>query len=424
LFGFSAMMLVYRFWLGVLVIGLNVARLALNFALSKRMEELTTTEQMLSGRERATAVELFSLPESIRAFGCQEGAAAQYVDRMSQRMNATLSNKRYAASVAQLTAIFDAAASSCVLWVGGNAVIRHEMPIGVLVAFFALRLFIQKPLESLVTMSSSLRSAKGVSVRLADILATPTERRGLVSAISGPGAVELRQVSFAYTPGATPLVNDVSFAVAPGERLAIVGRIGSGKSTLARVMSGLIRPTSGDVLIDGRPLHDLTLETTSAHIGIALQEPLLIDASVYDNIALGQNGASLEAVRRAASIACLQEVIEALPEGYATRIGPGGARLSGGQRKRLALARAVLNQPRVLILDEVTASLDLATERRVTENLAAVGCTQIAITHRLSSIQQADRILVIDQGRIAEQGTYQSLAVASGLFRSLLNAPA
>lgn len=422
--GFSAMMLAYDPTLGALVMGLNVARLVVVAVASARSEELASTELLLAGQERAAAVEAFSMPEAIRAFGSEPAASHQFVDRMARRLTSSLELRRHRCNVESATGFFDAVATSAVLWVGGNAVIDHEMPIGVLVAFFALRLFLQNPLESLIDGVTSMREVRGVLSRLDDVLASEPDPCGTTRLSTSQGAVDARALTFRYAASSRPLVEDVSLEVAPGERVAIVGRIGSGKSTLARLVSGLLHPTEGTVTIDGHATSDVLPADLRRHVAMAMQEPFLFDTTVFANIALGNDDATLEQVRRAARLACIDDVIEALPEGYSTRIGLGGARLSGGQRKRIALARALLGNPSILVLDEITASVDVETERQIEANLSSLKCTQIAITHRMSSVRTADKIVVLDEGRIAAQGTFRELMTTSPLFRSFANASA
>jgi ABC-type bacteriocin/lantibiotic exporter with double-glycine peptidase domain len=204
--------------------------------------------------------------------------------------------------------------------------------------------------------------------------------------------------------------------------VAIVGPSGAGKSTLARLLLGMHLPASGTVAFDGRDLRELELTKVRSQMGVVLQETFLFDDTIRANLSLKDEEVPLERLRAAARVACVDDVIDALPDGYGTRLGDNGNRLSGGQRQRLNLTRALVNDPAILLLDEATSALDLETERRVHESLASLGCTRILIAHRLATVQDADRILVLQAGRIVQEGTYEELAGREGLFRSLVNA--
>ena len=207
-----------------------------------------------------------------------------------------------------------------------------------------------------------------------------------------------------------------------GEKVAIVGPSGAGKSTLARLLLGMHLPSSGSIAFDGRDLCKLELQKVRNQMGVVLQDTFLFDDTVRANLSLKDEEMPLERLHLAAELACVREVIDALPDGFASRVGDNGNVLSGGQRQRLNLARALARDPAVLLLHEATSSQDLETERRVHANLASLGCTRILIAHRLATVQDADRILVLHDGRIAQEGTYDELASCEGLFRSLVHA--
>jgi ABC-type bacteriocin/lantibiotic exporter with double-glycine peptidase domain len=236
------------------------------------------------------------------------------------------------------------------------------------------------------------------------------------------GGIELADVSFRYSAEGPWTLRHVSVAIAPGEKVALVGRTGSGKSTLALALLGLHLPTEGEVRYDGVSLRGRDLRALRRQVGVVLQEPFLFSGTIRDNIAFSRPEMSLSEVVEAARLAAVHAEIEALPMGYQTRLAEGGAGLSGGQRQRLALARALAGRPTVLLLDEATSHLDAATEAEVDRNLDRLGCTRIVIAHRLSTVRNADRILVLEGGQVAERGTHAELVARGGLYAALLGA--
>jgi ABC-type bacteriocin/lantibiotic exporter with double-glycine peptidase domain len=237
-------------------------------------------------------------------------------------------------------------------------------------------------------------------------------------------AVTVQSLSFAYPSEPRPVLTDVSFEVAAGECVAIVGASGSGKSTLARLIAGLYAPLSGSIAIDGRELAAWDLHALRERFGIVTQETRLFSATLRDNVALFDAEVAQDRVEHACRLACLHESIEQMPMGYDTLLADGGSSLSGGQRQRLSLARALLRDPALLILDEATSALDTATERRVHAQLRALDCTRIVVAHRLSTVIEADKIVVLDAGKVAGIGTHAQLFVRCTAYRDLVRAQA
>ena len=236
------------------------------------------------------------------------------------------------------------------------------------------------------------------------------------------GVIELENVSFRYSPGAPLVVDGVSVKIRAGEKVALVGPSGAGKSTLARLMLGMHLPSGGRIAFDGMDLPSLDLQKLRGQMGVVLQETFLFDDTIRANLSLHDSETPLTALREAARQACVLDVIDGLPQGMETSLGQNGSLLSGGQRQRISLARALAHQPAVLLLDEATSALDLETEARVHANLADHGCTRIVIAHRLATVRDADRILVLDSGRLSQEGDFRSLSAQPGLFRELVKA--
>lgn len=258
--------------------------------------------------------------------------------------------------------------------------------------------------------------------RINDVLNTAPEQDANAVVLAGPltGAVTMEHVSFRYSKQGPLILEDVSVAVNPGSRVALVGRTGSGKSTLARLMAGLYEPSTGRLLFDGKDLKYLDLHSVRSQLGIVTQDTQLFGGTVRQNIALADPAMGLDRVVQAAKLACIHDDILSMPMGYETILADRGLSLSGGQRQRLALARALACRPAILVLDEATSHLDAMTEELVNQNLARLRCTRIVIAHRLSTIRDADLIIVLDGGGIVAQGTHEELLSANSKYTELL----
>jgi len=282
------------------------------------------------------------------------------------------------------------------------------------------------PLSSLLLNSQRLQLARAHLERLMDVLdaAPEQDRRQVQNAPPLMGEIELRQVSFRYDPRGPEVLRDISFTIQPGQKVALVGRTGSGKSTLAMLLLGLYPPTEGEVLYDGIPSGRLDYATLRSQFGVVLQEPAVFSSSIRHNIAFNDPAVPFERVVEAAHLAEIHDEIMALPDKYDSPVAERGQNLSGGQRQRIALARVFLLDPPILILDEATSALDTISERKVQQAIgtASRDRTVIMVAHRLSTFADADRILVFDDGRIAETGTYADLMEKDGLFAELVRA--
>jgi ABC-type bacteriocin/lantibiotic exporter with double-glycine peptidase domain len=279
-----------------------------------------------------------------------------------------------------------------------------------------------EPLTLLVITGLQVQLLGSYMARINDVLETPREQHGQDVRPAGTlsGQIQVEAVSFRYSPLAPPVVRDVSMEIRPGQKVAIVGRSGSGKSTLAHLLLGLYPPDDGHVAYDGVDLAQLEAHSVRRQIGIVTQDAYLFGSTIRENIALADPRLPLAAVERAARLACIHDDIAAMPMGYETLLADAGASLSGGQRQRIALARAIVQQPRILLLDEATSALDALTERQVYANLDSLQCTVIVIAHRLSTVADADLILVLDAGQLVERGDHAELMARRGRYYELV----
>jgi ABC-type multidrug transport system fused ATPase/permease subunit len=314
-------------------------------------------------------------------------------------------------------------ATAVVLFFGGRAVASEALTLGVIVAFLSYVTRFFQPIRELSQLYTTMQQAMAGGERVLELLDTRPGVPDRSSAVEMPairGRVELRDVGFAYR-SAEPVLRDVNLTIEPGETVALVGPTGAGKTSISNLIARFYDVTEGAVLVDGIDVRDVAQRSLRRQMGIVPQDPYLFSGTIADNIRFGEPEASDEAVREAARMANADEFIERLSDGYETQIQEGGANFSVGQRQLLCIARAVLADPRILILDEATSSVDTMTEVLIQDALDRLlaGRTAVVIAHRLSTIRNADQICVIDDGRIVEQGTHEELLARGGVYREL-----
>lgn len=344
----------------------------------------------------------------------------------NQNMDNFKANMKNAQQMAILTPVIELVAAcgvAVVLWYGGHNVIDGRITAGSLVAFLTYAVNSTNPIKRLSKVMGSIQKALAAAQRVFDVLDMPEDIVNAPNALPLPhvkGNVEFKNVSFAYNSGETVLKN-FSFKAQPGQVIAFVGPSGAGKSTVASLLPRFYDVTDGAVIIDGYDVRDVTMQSLREQVGIVPQETVLFNGSVYDNILYGRLDATKEEIIEAAKAANAHNFIMELPEGYETKLGDRGLNISGGQRQRLAIARAILKNPEILILDEATSALDTESERVVQEALdrLMVGRTSFVIAHRLSTIKNADKILVLDKGELVEEGNHEELLAANGLYAHL-----
>jgi ATP-binding cassette, subfamily B, heavy metal transporter len=360
--------------------------------------------------------------EPIKSLGAEHVQTRLYreaLGKSSAALNLVL-RRRSEMSLSAATAFYFCLAAILVL--GAVDVANRAMTVGdlVLVHTYAFRLI--TPLHAFGDAVQDITEGTTQLQRLIALMEEPPEERGgdLLRPTMHPGRIAFHEISFSYVPNCIVL-DRVSFTIAAGSSVAIVGASGTGKSSLVRLMLRLFEPDSGSIFLDDQALSTLSLGALREAIAVVPQDTVLLHSTIEANIAVGKPGCSREEIERAAEIAGLANVVAGLPEGYDTIVGPRGLRLSGGERQRLAIARAVIRQPRVYVLDEATSSLDGITEQRVLRRLRRLTkqTTTLLITHRLASARHADDILVFDKGRLVERGTHNGLKERGGYYAQL-----
>ena len=312
-----------------------------------------------------------------------------------------------------------------VLWVGASMVLKGELTLGQLIAFRIISGYVTQPLLRLSTIWQQIQELRVSFERLADVIDTPEESdevdKSKVMLQPLEGQVRFEKLSFRFRPGQPEVLKDVNLEIEPGTFVGIVGQSGSGKSTLMKLLPRLYSPEEGRILIDGYDIDKVELYSLRRQIGIVPQDPLLFSGTVSENIALTNPEASSEEIVRAARLANAHDFIMELPSGYSTTVGERGASLSGGQRQRVAIARTLLSNPKLLVMDEATSALDYETERKVCDNLLENlnDRTVFFITHRLSTIRNADMIVMLDKGAVVELGTHEELMDHRGRYFAL-----
>ncbi len=368
--------------------------------------------------------EAFTGARVIRAFAREDREIGRFRHENEQTFGANVRIARMVAIQVPATSFLTAFGIVLVLWLGGQRVTAGSLTPGALVAFLAYVALAIEPAQALVRYYAGLRQALAAFGRIRALLDEPAQLRDSPGAVRLPpiaGRVRFEQVSFAYAPGQWAL-RDLTLEVAPGERVALVGLSGAGKSTLVNLIARFYDPVSGHVEIDGWDLRRVTTRSLRRQIGLVPQETVLFRGTVRDNIAYARPDASLDEVITAARAANAHEFIVALNQGYDALLGDDGMQLSGGQRQRLAIARALLNNPRLLILDEATSALDSESEALIQDAIDRIarGRTTFIIAHRLSTVRRADRIVVLDQGAVVEDGRHDELLARQGAYARLL----
>jgi ATP-binding cassette, subfamily B, bacterial len=418
---YLVLLLLASFALGAVVVAFAGLRTVL-FAVTARRQKLLMSEELeRQALLRGFQVEMLHGMEGIKSSAIEDWVAQRWTNLYVDTMNVSVSRDRVDAISAAVRKGLEVGAPLAVLLAGAHMVMHRDLSLGTMFTVVALATGILLPLDRLLLTGVELLKLRSYLERLDDVLDVEPEQDPAAVRPVGAlrGEIELQNVSYRFSPGGRPILNRVSLKIAPRQKIAIVGRTGCGKSTLARLIDGLYRPTSGKVLIDGEDLREQDCRAVREQMGVVPQNPTMLDGSIRDNIAPAGDQ-SLEDVVRAAKIAAVHGDIMEMPMRYETRVISGATSFSGGQKQRIAIARAVARRPTILVLDEATSSLDTVTEAVVHRRLSEMPLTLIIIAHRVSTVRNADRILVMDQGAIVEDGTHDELLARRGHYFDLV----
>lgn len=390
----------------------------------KRLRHPARTNQKRMGEMVSTLDESLSGIKVIKSYNATEYIKQKYYDISADLARLTLSMARRQQLASPMSEFLGITAVGVILVFGGALVSRGALDPGGFIAFVAIFSQITRPVRTFIDQFANINQGIAAGERIFSIIDTKPEIEDKPDARELKGLrdkIEFRHVHFSYD-GTREVIDDISFEIRRGQTVALVGPSGGGKSTLSELLPRFYDPTSGEILIDGISLRDYTQDSVRAHMSVVAQDTVLFNDTIEGNIAMGRPSATHEEIVEAAKVANADSFIRECPEGYGTNIGDRGVKLSGGQRQRLSIARAVLKNPDILILDEATSALDTESEKLVQDALNNLlkGRTSVVIAHRLSTIHNADKIIVVDHGRIAEQGTHAELMARNGIYAKLI----
>lgn len=421
-FVYLGLMIYYNWHLTLLVLALIPPIVILTLIATPFMRRVSREVFNETANQNSALVELITGIATVKASASEQELRWRWEDDLTRQMNAIFRGQKLSIGLQSTGGFIQSLGSSVLLWYGATLVIQDQLTIGQFIAFNMMMGYVISPVLALVGLWDELQEVLISVERLNDVFDTESEdaaQRSLLILPTIEGRVQFEDVTFRYSEDEEQnTIQNLSFTVQPGQTIAIVGRSGSGKTTLVKLLQGLYHPNRGRVLVDGHDLCHVTSQSLRSQLGVVPQECFLFSGSILENITLYRSEFTLEQAIEVAKLAEAHAFIQSMPLGYSTMVGERGSSLSGGQRQRIAIARAILGNPRILILDEATSSLDTESERRFQRNLMQISqnCTMFIIAHRLSTVRNADRILVLDRGVLVEQGSHAELMEKRSLY--------
>nr|WP_325156001.1 type I secretion system permease/ATPase [Allofrancisella guangzhouensis] len=426
-FIFIAVLFMYSWQLTLVVLGTIPLYLLLSLFITPILKHRLNKVFSTSAKNQTFLTESITGIQTIKANAIEPQMQRKWEDNLTEYVKASFRSQNLGNVASQIAQLISKLTTIVIIFIGAHMVIAGYLTIGQLIAFNMLSARVTQPILKLVNLWQEFQQA-GVSLRrLGDILNSPTESANMTSKSSLPvfrGRVTFKDVRFRYSPDTRLILDGVNLEVNAGQSIGVVGRSGSGKSTLTKLIQRLYIPEAGKVLVDGADLSTIDTVWLRQNIGVVLQESFMFNRSIRENIALTNPSASMQSVIEAATYSGAHEFILELKDGYDTTIEEGGANFSGGQKQRLSIARALINNPKILIFDEATSALDYESEKIIQHNMAKIskGRTVFIIAHRLSTVQHCDRIVYMDHGRILEDGSHKELLAKNGHYAALYNA--
>ncbi len=425
---YASMMFYFDVLLTVIAIAIAAVNIAALQYVARRRKDISVRLMQEQGKMIGASMSGLQAVESLKAVGGESDFFSRWSGHLAKVMVARQKMAVFSQALGTVPALLSTVASISILGIGTLRVMDGEMTIGTLVAFQALMFGFMEPVNQLVSLASSIQQVEGQLNRLDDVLRYDidpelADENQIVDDTAPPkliGRLELKNITFGYSPLDPPLIRNFNLSVEPGSRVALVGASASGKSTLSKVISGLYPPWSGEIFLDGQTRKELPRSVITNSLAMVDQDFFFYEGTIREVLTMWDTTIPDEDIIQAAKDACIHNEIAVRAGGYDSKVEEGGRNFSGGQRQRLEIARALVAKPSILVLDEATSALDTVTEQQIDENLRRRGCTCVIIAHRLSTIRDCDEIIVLDRGRVVQRGTHESLSKRSGDYRNFI----
>jgi NHLM bacteriocin system ABC transporter peptidase/ATP-binding protein len=424
---YALVMVTYNVRLTLLVVAFALINLVLLMGMVRFLRDLHRRSLQDEARLQAMLVQGFSHLDNYRASGTEDLFFRRWAGAQAKMISAEQDMNHWRKLLFNVPVLLNSIAGVAIVLLGGYSVMEGVISIGMLVAFQTLSASFNAPVASFIGIGAQLQETHGYADRIGDVMHQPQDpmldpKREANTLPSFSGKLDVDNVSFGYSPVSPPQLVNVSLSIAPGSRIGIVGGSGSGKSTLGRLMVALTFPQSGEIRLDDVPLTKIDNTALRSTVGYVDQTTILISGTIRDNLTMWDQTIPEERVVAAAKDAAVHDIIATRPSAYSSKLTENGGNFSGGERQRLAIARALVADPTVIVLDEAMSALDAVAEQAIVDNIRRRGCTCILIAHRMSAVRDCDEIVVLDKGRIIERGRHEQLVEAKGQYATLVAA--